>query len=52
MEIAELREQVCACGHVAAEHADTESAWGKGAQTEGACLHEGCECPGFTLEAS
>ena len=50
MDIAELREQVCVCGHVAGEHADTEAAWGQGVQTEGACLHEGCECPAFSFE--
>ena len=50
MEMAELREQVCACGHIAEEHADTEAAWGDGEQTEGACLHDGCACSGFILE--
>ena len=52
MDISELREQVCFCGHFAGDHADTEAAWGAGQQTEGLCLIDGCACAAFRIEES
>ena len=44
-----LSEELCSCGHTAADHADQNSDLERGKQTEGPCLDPGCECDGFVL---
>jgi hypothetical protein len=44
-----LREDICFCGHSAGEHADENSDYERGKQTEGPCLDPDCECDGFVL---
>ena len=44
-----LRDALCLCGHSASEHADENSDFERGKQTEGPCLDADCECDGFVL---